>query len=147
MEVSGLFLYLVFLGVILVSQYLKRRKAVEQQRQSGIPQSNQEVLEKPDFFDPFDPFADDGFPTKPAPTPQKTLAQRTLVAREKPVHGSAYRSLAELQEAPAAWNTQKAVVKKSAYRAQFKDHKGIQQAVVNMVVLGPCRSDEPYQHK
>jgi hypothetical protein len=37
------------------------------------------------------------------------------------------------------------MARKTAFRAQFKNHKGIQQAVVNMVVLGPCRTDDPYR--
>jgi hypothetical protein len=148
MEVSGLFLYLVFLAVILVSQYLKRRKNEAQRRQSGRaaqfpgPADSPDSYEFPDLFRLPEPLPQPLPESLPEPLPKKEPKQAA-----KPARVSAYRALTELQEAPTHWNTQKAASKKSMYRAQFKDSASIQQAVVSMVVLGPCRSDEPYRHK
>ncbi len=112
-----------------------------------MPQENQQARESSDVDAQPSPFFGGRYPTEDATSQRETSAQRVLLAREKPVHGSAYRSLAGTREAPTNWNTQKGVAKKSAYRAQFKNPKGVRQAVVGMAVLGPCRSDEPYQHK
>lgn len=153
MEVSSLFPYLVILAVILFGRYINFRKTKEQQRHSAqlremdMPQENQQARESSDVEVQPKPFFGGRSSTEDATSQKETSAQRALLAREKPVHGSAYRSLAGTREAPTNWNTQKGVVKKSAYRAQFKNQKEIRQAVVGMAVLGPCRSDEPYQHK
>jgi hypothetical protein len=148
MDFFDLVLYLVLLGVTLVGYYVKRRQTTEQQRELGqlpefgVHEESQEVNGPPNFCEAF---WDDGVPTEPVSASQRVSTQEALFAREKPVYGSAYRSLARPQEAPANWETQKGMAKKTAFRAQFKNHKGIQQAVVNMVVLGPCRTDDPYR--
>jgi len=134
MKDPGILLYLVFLAVILVSQYLKRRRASHQRRENQgfeFPQDQ----ESP-------------YPATPADLISKAPPDPSVGKfQTKPAHTSGYRSINPPQEAAPDWNTQKAALKKSLYRDQFKNHSGIQQAVVNMVVLGPCRADEPYQHK
>ena len=134
MKDPGILLYLVFLAVILVSQYLKRRRASHQRRE------NQGFEFPQDQASPY--------PAAPTNSTSKALEELSVSkGHAKAAYASGYRSINPPQEAAPDWNTQKAALKKSLYRDQFKNHSGIQQAVVNMVVLGPCRADEPYQHK
>jgi hypothetical protein len=152
-EVSSLFPYLVILLVILFGRYVNFRKTKEQQQHSAqlrglqMPQESQQARELSDIDAQPVLFFGGRSSTEEVTSQEVSTSQKVLLPREKPVHGSAYRSLAGTREAPANWTTQKGAIRKSAYRAQFKNQREIRRAVISMTVLGPCRSEEPYKHK
>lgn len=147
MEAPSFITYLVVLGALLVSHYINRRQLRERQRleDRAAPEESQEPYQASDLDDRINSLFDDSFSSDAESISRQTSEQQTQIVREKPPHGAAYRSLTEYREAPTNWKIQKRLVKRSAHRAQFKNPNDIRKAVISMVVLSPCRSDDPYR--
>lgn len=124
MEISGLYPYLVILGVVLLDYYLRHRKASKKKRLAGQLSS---------------------FPAEATFFPHTTSPPSTSVPEDAAVRRPAYRALAESQRASISWQTQKRVLKRTAYRTQFKTPIALRQAVVSAVVLGSCLSEDSHQ--
>jgi hypothetical protein len=118
MDAPGLFLYLFFLIVFVAAQTIMRR------RRAALQTAKQ--------------------------AKKDTLTQTATVKRhEKRTPPAGFRSIESREaresrhDAAPTWTTQPSAIKKSIYRAQFKNHRSVRHAVVSMVVLGPCRAKEP----
>jgi hypothetical protein len=146
-EAPSFITYLIIFGAILVSHYINRHQRKERQRPEDrtAPDVSQESHRASNLDDRTNSLFDDNFSSDTEFTPRQTSEQQASTLGKKAVHGSAYRSLTEFQDAPPNWKIQKRSLKKSAHRAQFKNPNDIRKAVISVVVLSPCRSDSPYR--
>ena len=122
MDISELFIYLLFILFFLLGQYLKRRRIALRQAEISLDAVRSDN-------------ADSSVRVSNAADMLRTLRTQ-----------STHRSLDEIQATPETFKLQKVGVQKSADRKQFKSHHGLQQAVVSAVVLGACRADAPYEN-